>query len=145
MAGMTKRSDYANFVFNMSDLACDHQLTPKNCESPQLWGAFAARGVFDPGASTALFVQGLTEAAKLARDQGDSERFDRYRQACTLGVRFLLQLQIKPEECFYIRSTHDALHGLRMSPTQSHLRIDDCAYALVALIQSRDLIFAESP
>lgn len=145
MSSLTKRSDYASFVYTMCDLACDHQLRPDNSEAAQLWGAFTARGVFEPGASTALFVQGLAAAARLARERGDLERFDRYRQACKLGVRFLLQLQIKPEECFYIRSTRDALHGLREGPTRSTLRIDDCAHALVALIQSRDIIFAESP
>ena len=144
MAASAKKQSYVDFVFRMSDQVCDHQLTQTNCDSPQLWGAVTTKGL-RPGASTAAFVSGLADAAALAERVGDRERYRRYREACKRGARFVMQLQVKPQECYYVRSLKDAVDGIRSSPTNSRLRIDSCQHALMALTKTRELLFGDQP
>jgi hypothetical protein len=144
MAERTKRRAYVEFVFNMSDQVCDHQLTRNNCDSPELWGAIVTPAM-TPDAFTAAYVRGLAYAARLAELLGDKERQERYTRACRLGARFIMQLRIRPEECYFMRSLTDAVDGVRNSPLDARVRIDSCQHALLALMAARDLIFPNQP
>jgi len=144
LAELMRRQEYAEFVFELSDQVCARQLRPQNHAAAELWGAFADEQLA-PGASTAAFVAGLADAAELARTRGDTQRFERYREACRWGARFILQLQFRPEECYYVRSLPDVVGGLRASPTNVRIHLNSCQHALLALMKCRDLLFPEQP
>ena len=141
-ARLSKRRDYADFVFQMSDQVCAHQLTPDNSPWPELHGAITTPAL-EPGATTAAFVEGLADAAALAKQLGDEVRFVRYREACRAGARFILQLQFKPQECYYTRSPRDAIGGVRSTPINPRLPLDNSQHALLALMKTRPLLFPE--
>lgn len=144
MAAQLRRTDYAEFAFQLADRICDDQLRPDNFADATLWGAIA-NDALAPGSSTAAFVWALADAADLARQRGEAEREKRYTAAARLGARFILQLQFKPEECYYVRSPAAAIGGIRTEPTQPTLQLDSCQHALLALMKCRALLYREQP
>lgn len=145
MARLTRKHAYADFVYAMNDLTLEYQLTPANSDAAELWGAIEAPGVFGAGASTALFAQGFCEAAKTAIHFGDKQRYDLYREASLRAARFILQLEFKPNECYYVKSPTDVLGGIRTTPLDAALTIDSTQDALIALIRVDDLLFEGKP
>ncbi|NOX58075.1 MAG: hypothetical protein GXP29_04360 [Planctomycetes bacterium] len=143
MARLTKKGAYREFVFKMADQVCDHQITMRNSDAPILVGAIVAPGVLPPNAGTAAMLSGLADAAELAQDVGDVERFHRYVEACRLAARFVMQLQIREEECYFIRSLPDAVNGIRTSPMNWRIRLDNCQHALIGLIKARQVLFPD--
>ncbi len=141
MAVHSKRHDFAEFVFRMSDWLADAQLGDHNCRWPELWGGFAPSAPGRAGISTAAFVEGLVEALRLARQRDDRERAVRYERAIAAAIRFVLQLQVRPEETYFMRSPRDAIGGIRTAPSLSHLRIDHCQHALMGLWKAREVLF----
>jgi hypothetical protein len=143
MAVHSKRTDYAQFVFELSDWLIDMQLTPDNCPWPEMWGGIAAYADGRAGVATASYLEGFADALKLARAVGDAKRAARYEQAVRLAARFVMQLQVRPEEAYFVRSPQDAVGGIRTSPSLNLLRIDHCQHALVGLIKTRRVLFPE--
>lgn len=143
MAGLTKQNKYRDFVFRMADQVCDHQVTAQNSDAKMLEGAIVAPGILPANAATAAMLSGLVDAARLAKNTGDEARYDRYVSACRLAVRFVIQLQIREKECYFVRSLPDAVNGIRTSPTDWRIRLDSCQHALIALTKARRLLFPD--
>ncbi|MFH0982507.1 MAG: AMMECR1 domain-containing protein [Planctomycetota bacterium] len=155
MARRTGRRDYAELVFEMNDWLTGYQLQPGNCDWPELHGAInppgraagftpADRGGKPHGSpSTAVYLEGLAEALALAREVGDTERAERYGRAVRAAARFVMQLQFRREEGFYVRSPIDCFNGVRYAPWDSRIRIDHCSRALSALTRAREVLFSE--
>ncbi len=141
IARHSRRDDYTSYVFEMTDWLAAMQLTPDNCEWPELWGGIASYQPGRVGVSTAAYLEGFTDALALARLVGDEERARRYEQVVRLATRFVMQLQVRPEEAFFIRSPRDAIGGIRTTPTLNLLRIDHSQHALIALIKAHEALF----
>jgi len=141
MAPMSKREDYVAFVFEMADWLADQQLSPDNCEWPDMWGGIASYTPGRAGVSTAAYLEGFADALELARAAGDARRAERYETVVRAAARFVVQLQVRPEETYFMRSTIDAVGGIRTSPSLNLLRIDHCQHALIALIKTRRALF----
>jgi hypothetical protein len=65
----------------------------------------------------------------------------RYEQVVRAATRFVMQLQVRPEEAYFIRSPQDAVGGIRTGPALNLLRIDHCQHALIGLIKAREALF----
>ena len=141
MARQTKRGDYSKFVFELTDWLAAKQLTAANCEWPELWGGIAAYQADRVGVSTASYLEGFADALALAQMLGDNERAARYEKLVRGAARFVMQLQIRPEEAYFIRSPRDAVGGIRTNPSLNLLRIDHCQHALIALIKTRGVLY----
>lgn len=141
MAQLTKRKDFADFVFEMTDWLASMQMTKTDCEWPDLWGGVSAYQKGRSGVSTAAYLEGFADALDLARQIGDVERTKRYEPVVRDAARFVLQLQVRPEEAYFVRSPHDAVWGIRTAPGLNLLRIDHCQHALVGLIKARKALF----
>ena len=141
MARKSGRDDYRDFVFELTDWVVERQLREENCPWPILWGGIAAYQDGRPDVSTAAFLEGLCDAIVLARDAGDADRVRTYERAARHAARFVLQLQVKPEEAYFVRSKRDAVNGMRRTPTLNRLRISHCQHALSALIKTHDTLF----
>jgi len=80
----------------------------------------------------------------LARRIGDTRRVERYEKVVRLAARFVMQLQVRPEEAYFIRSPQDAIDGIRTSPSLYLLRIDHCQHALIGLMKAREALFSNT-
>lgn len=143
MAIHARRSEYADFVFEMTDWLVDKQYNESNCPWPELYGGVAAYQGYPPGVATAAYLEGFTEALRLARKVGDQARAARYEQAVRLAARFVMQLQFRPEEAYYVRSLPDTVWGVRTTLSRNSLRIDHCQHAMMALMKTRQVLFAQ--
>ena len=143
MARLTKRSDYVTYVFELTDWLADKQLTESNCRWPELWGGIAPYQPGRAGVATAAYLEGFADALELARSTGDAERVQRYERLVRRAARFVMQLQVRPEEAYFIRSPIDAVGGIRTTPSLNLLRIDHAQHALVGLIRSRQALYPD--
>lgn len=144
MAKHTKRRDYVDFVFELSDWLAAKQLDQTNNEWPELWGGIASYQPGRAGVATAAYLEGFADALALARSVGDAKRAAHYERVVRGAARFILQLQVRPEEAYFIRSPQDAVWAIRTGPALNMLRIDHCQHALVALIKTRQVLFLNS-
>jgi hypothetical protein len=143
IAESTQRRDYVDYVFALTDWLADKQLAPANCDWPELHGGVAAYEPGRAGVSTASYLEGFADALRLARAVGDTERERRYRRVVRSAARFVMQLQVRPEEAYFMRSPRDAVGAVRSTPTLNLLRIDHCQHALVALIKTRQALYPD--
>ena len=144
MARHTKRRDYAEFTFEMADWLLRFQLDEANCAYPELRGGLATHGPGRVGVSTAAYLEGIADALDLAQWQNDAKRSAAYQHAVRTGVRFVLQLQVRPEEAFYSLAPSEVVWGVRAAPTKNLLRIDYCHHALTALTKTINVLYRES-
>ena len=79
----------------------------------------------------------------LARAVGDSPRTRRYETLVREAARFVMQLQVRPKEAYFIRSAQDAIGGVRAAPAVNRLRIDHCQHALLALMKARQTLYPD--
>jgi hypothetical protein len=143
IAQKSKRRDYVDYVFELTDWLAGKQLDESNCPWPELWGGIASYQPGRAGVSTAAYLEGFADALTLARSVGDTERVKRYDALVRRAARFVIQMQVRPEEAFFIRSPRDAVGGIRSTPTLNLLRIDHCQHALVGLIKARQVLFPD--
>ena len=143
IARHSKRRDYVDYVFELTDWLAERQLNRSNCQWPELWGGIASYQPGRAGVSTAAYLEGFADALALARSVGDTRRAKRYESLVRGAARFVMQLQIRPEEAFFIRSPKDAVGAVRTTPTLNLLRIDHCQHALVGLIKTRQVLFPD--
>ena len=144
MAQSSGRRDYADYVFELTDWLAAHQLTREHCPWPELWGGVAAYADGRAGVATAAYLEAFADALTLARKLDDPDRAARYERVVRDAARFVLQLQIRPEEAYFMRSPRDAVGGIRASPSLNVLRIDHCQHALVGLLKARDVLYPAS-
>lgn len=143
MADHTKRDDYVAYVFELTDWLAYKQLNRSNCPWPDLWGGIAGYAERSAGVSTASYLEAFADALRLARVVGDEPRVKRYEELARSAARFVLQLQFRPEEAYFVRSPRDAVGGIRTAPALNLMRIDHCQHALIALIKSRQTLFPD--
>lgn len=143
MAQYGKWQDYVNYVYELTDWLADKQLTSKNCPWPELRGGIAAYSDNRAGVATAAYLEGFADALALAREFKDTERASTYEKVVRRAARFVMQLQMRPEEAYFVRSPQDAVWGIRTSPSLNLLRIDHCQHALIGLIKARDVLFPD--
>lgn len=137
----TNDARLSDFVFDTADRLALLQMRPKNCTFPELHGAINVREAGMIGADTALYLGTLAEGLRLANRVGDETRAKVYRQATLAAARFVLQLEVRRPGCYYIRTTRDALGGVRTAPWDNRIRVDHCAQAVESLIQARTALF----
>ncbi len=145
IAEPTQRGDYVEFVYELTDWLIDRQLTPDNCAWPELYGGLATYKSDRAGIATASYLEGMCDALSMTRRRGDVARAKRYETAVRRAARFVMQLQVRPEEAYFVRSPQDAVWGVRTAPSLDLLRIDHVQHALVSLIKTRDVLFPHEP
>lgn len=143
MARLTHRDDYAGYVFEMADWLETRQLNKTNCRYPEYWGGIAGRVPGHADISTAGFLEGLADAMTLARFRGDADRARRYEALVRQAARFVIQLQVRPEEAYFVPNPRDAVGGVRRTPTLGWLRINHSQHALTGLIKTRQALYGQ--
>jgi hypothetical protein len=122
--------EYASFVFEIVDWLLQFQLS--NSIHAEQEGAFVARCA--PGAATACYAEAAMRASALAARVGDFTRFARYGAAGTLGMEFVLSLQIAPDTHSLFADPTLVDGGITASLENFSLRCDRDQHAITASI-----------
>jgi AMMECR1 len=125
---LIKDSSMAEFVFEIGDWILGYQ--------QEKTGGFINDHQPDaPGYTTALYLEGIGAALKLAQATGDTKRQRRYLRALTHGFRFLDRLIIQPRDASLLPNPQLAIGGLRQSIHRSEIRIDFVQHSLAAILE----------
>jgi hypothetical protein len=123
-----REPDFANYVFEIADWLVGYQQT--------VGGGFINEEQQDtPGYTTALYLEGLGAATRLAEAVGDHPRATRYRAACEKGFRFVHGLVIQEPMTTLLPNPAWAIGGVRTSLVQDQVRIDFVQHALSAVLE----------
>ncbi|HEY2725472.1 MAG TPA: AMMECR1 domain-containing protein, partial [Pseudonocardiaceae bacterium] len=93
-----------------------------------------------PGATTALYLEGLAAARAAAEVEGAAVREQRYRSACERAVTFLDQLVYQERDRAVLPNPDAAFGGIRTSLTASEVRTDYVHHALGATLSLHALL-----
>jgi orotate phosphoribosyltransferase/AMMECR1 domain-containing protein len=125
----TGNPQFAEFVFEIGDWILQYQ--------QEKTGAFINDHQPDtPGYTTALYLEGIAVAARLAASLHDAERHDRYLASLTRGFRFLDRLIIQPRDAAVLPDAEFAVGGLRQSLYASEVRVDFVQHSLSAMLET---------
>ncbi|MGD8859649.1 MAG: hypothetical protein PVI30_06545 [Myxococcales bacterium] len=135
----TKNEQLEDFVFEMNDFLCDFQQWD-SARYPDERGRFfdPERRNFGPphASSTGVYLEGLIDAYRLARDVGDERRAKRYREAMRRGIRSLMQVQFTDEvDTFYISNKDQVMGGVRTTVYNNVIRVDNVQHSLMGLMK----------
>ena len=137
---MTRDPELRDFVFEMNDWLLGLQQWALPTEYRDLMGRFYAPGAgFGPphAASTGIYLEGLVDAFRLARDVGDGKRAEAYRIAILRGLRDVLQLQFADDtDMFYVPPGFRKYvrGGIRTTEYDNVIRIDNVQHNLMAML-----------
>ena len=120
----------AGFVFEIGDWVLGYQQTKT--------GGFVNDHQPDaPGYTTALYLEGIAAALKLATARGDEPRRARYSDSVARGFRFLDDLVIQRRDASVLPNPAFAAGGLRQSVHRSEVRVDFVQHSLSAALGLR--------
>ena len=81
-------------------------------------------------AGTGVYSEGLSAATKLAREAGDKERYEKYSKALRGMMGYVLGLQFKDEDTYWVKRPDKVRGALSMRPDNEELRIDSTYHAI---------------
>lgn len=120
---------FAEFVFEIGDWILQHQ--------QEKTGAFINDHQSDsPGYTTALYLEGIAVAAKVAAASGDSQRHQRYLESLARGFAFADRLTIQQRDASLLPNPGFAIGGLRQSLYASEIRLDFVQHSLSAILDA---------
>jgi len=96
-------------------------------------------GFYDPPGSTsaATNVEGMSAAIELFRNVGDEAAASRTLETARLATRFMLQMQLRPEQTMYMDDPHRMLGGIHGGFDNWEVRNDYVQHAISALLGMR--------
>ncbi len=134
---VTRSEEIRDWVFEMNDWLLGVQQWESQRDFPDTMGRFYAPDrPFGPPhvSSTGVYLEGLAEAWKLARDRGDAARQEAYRRALVRGLRSVLQLTFMDEvDMFYISKRDRVRGGVRTTVYDNAIRVDNVQHNLMAI------------
>ena len=127
---VTRDGCFAEFVFEIGDWILTYQ--------QEKTGGFINDHQSDsPGYTTAVYLEGIGAAFRVAASLGDSERSERYRRSFLEGFRFLDRLILQPRDASILPNFELACGGLRESLYSSRIRLDFVQHSLSAILEFR--------
>ena len=137
----TRDQNLKDFIFKMNDWLLSVQQGPEDVPYPDMVGRFyAPHGRYGPphASSTGVYLEGLSDALRLARAVGDFDRAKRYDFAIRLGLRSLIQLQFDgDDDAFYVaREKRRYVNGgIRTTVYDNRIRCDNVQHGLMAALK----------
>lgn len=118
----TGDKEVADFILKMNDFMLDQHNPEETC------GKF----VFHRGITTAVFLEGVVQAYKAAKDVGDEQRTECYANFIREGVDFIMTIQIMDEDKY----EQAAVGGFLGSENSSTMRVDRNQHATMAIMDA---------
>ncbi len=136
---VTGKNRYAEFVFDLTDWLI------KRYKPLGRKAGHGRAGAFDTQfASTAVYSEGMAQAYALALELEDSERIKTYGKVLKGNLGYLLGLQFKKEDTYWIKRPGKALGAVPMRPDWNELRLDAAYHAISAVHYTAKLLDEES-
>lgn len=138
---ITKDPNLQQAIFEMNDwLLGVQQWDLRNNYRDVLGRFYASGGRYGPphASATGVYLEGLVDAFKLAREVGDRGREDRYRRAIIGGLRSAMQLQFVDDiDMFYVPAgKRDQVRGgIRTTVYNGDIRSDNVQHNLMAMLK----------
>ena len=126
------------FAYEVADWALQFQ-------SQKSGGFLNDHQACSPGATTALYLEGLGAVWAAAAADASTARADRYRSACQRGLAFLDRLVYQRRDAAVLPNPAWAVGGIRTALTASEVRIDYVGHALAAVLTLRPLVRESGP
>ncbi|MHC4672305.1 MAG: hypothetical protein ACYTBZ_07450 [Planctomycetota bacterium] len=134
----TKDAFLANWIFEMNDWLLDIQQWDNTVYDDTKGRFYHTSNRYGPphASSTGVYLEGLVDAYKLARELDDSTRMKKYRRSIVRGLQSVMQLQFVDDiDMFYI-SKRDRVYGaLRTTVYNNEIRIDNVQHVLMAVLK----------
>lgn len=121
---------------------CDWVLT---FQSKEHGGFFTQQQGDTPGYTTALYLEALASAARVANEMGDNQRQQKYLQCCYAGFEFIDRLTIQERDAVVLPNPTWAMGGIRANQHSSEMRIDFTQHALSAALELMPWHITSSP
>ena len=138
----TREQAFADAVFEMNDWLCALQYQQPDERRPLWLGGFKTwsdgKEVSEaPEAGSALYIESLCQACRVARKAGDVRRFQRYSQAAQRGLSFLGTLQFTEANTQHFADWYRPIlvGAFHASHQDGNLRLDYTSRAVSALVQ----------
>ncbi len=136
---VTRDAELGEFIYQSNDWLLGMQQWDSAVYS-DLRGRFydPRRPRFGPphASSTGVYLEGLADAFRLARELGDGERRERYRRAIVRGLRSVLQLTFRDRDDMYYVRDPDFLRGaVRTTVYDNVVRIDNVQHNQLAVLK----------
>jgi len=125
MWSVTKDKKYADFVFQLEDWMLKKYKPLGSDAEPGRQGALSTQF-----AGTGVYSEGLSAATRLAREIGDKARYERYSKALRGMMGYVLGLQFKDEDTYWVKRPDKVRGALSMRPDNEELRIDSTYHAI---------------
>ena len=109
----------------------------ENEEHPEYIGGYIVLNPPPKSTQAACYSEGLGAAYKLLRDFGSSYMLTDIKDAIDRGIRFQLQMQIKPDNTTISK---EWIGGVQKSPTMRGIRIDYTQHNISSFIQYYDIL-----
>ena len=122
---VTKDKRYADFVFQLMDWMLKKYKPLGSDAEPGRQGALSTQF-----AGTGVYSEGLSAATRLAREIGDKERYEKYSKALRGMMGYVLGLQFKDEDTYWVKRPDKVRGALSMRPDNEELRIDSTYHAI---------------
>jgi hypothetical protein len=141
---ITKDQRLADFVFEMNDWLVEvmQQWTDDDVIYRDEKGRFFSRkhekDKFGPphASSTGVYLEGLIDAYKMARELGDEARQERYRRSMARGLRSVMQLQFVDDvDMYYVTNRERTRGGIRTAVYRNEIRVDNVQHNLMGIIK----------
>jgi hypothetical protein len=135
----TRSAELRDWVFEMNDWLLGIQQWDSQRDFPDTMGRF-----YDPdrpfgpphASSDGVYLEGLIDAWRLARETGDIIRQGRYRQALIRGLRNVTQLTFRDEtDLFYVSRRERVFGGVRTTVYDNSIRVDNVQHNLMAMLK----------
>ncbi|HDT11804.1 MAG TPA: hypothetical protein ENN58_03605 [bacterium] len=132
---VTKKKEYADFVFDLTDWMIK-RYKPLGREV-----GHGRAGAFDTQfASTAVYSEGMSQAYALALELKDEKRIESYGRVLKGNLGYLLGLQFKKEDVYWIKRPEKAIGATGMRPDWNELRLDATYHAISAIHYTTKLL-----
>jgi hypothetical protein len=142
---LTKEKAFAEHAFALNDWLCGlqyarlDQLDPRHAD---WWGGFMERQdskamTSAPTVEGAVCAEALAEGYRVAKQAGDLDRQQRYREALELSLQFLARLQYTQANTNHFADWYrpKVLGGFHASAVDGNLRLDYTQHAVCAMVQ----------
>jgi hypothetical protein len=138
----TREQPFADVIFEMNDWLGALQHLQPDARRPRWLGGFknwrdGKEGPEAPEAGSAVYVESLAQACRVARQAGDVNRFGRYRDGAQRGLEFLGGLQYSEANTQHFADWYRPVlvGAFHTAPEDGNLRLDNTSQAVSALVQ----------
>lgn len=127
---LTKKEEYAEFVFRMSDKMLKHQNL--NSRRVAYGSLFSVPSVF-----TSTWFEGIGDAIQVAESIGDSVRYQKYTDRSKIAYLWLMKLQYDKGN----NIPKPAIGGFKTNLNNQKIRIDNTQHAISAMCRGMKYIY----